>query len=138
MKKKSLIIVASVIVIISLTIVLLMKNNKLELPKLEADDISNVYYHKHDKNETGNLDIEQFLVYYNQIYNIRDNVYGAGTTPDSSIVIELKAGDEIRIINSGDQFEVSFYNSEREKQQYWGKQQEIKNMLVHGFYRLED
>ena len=134
MKKKLLIIVATVIVIISLAIVLLLVNKKLEIPELEAGDISNVYYDILGENKSMNLDIEEFLGYYNQIYDIRE-VTG-GTTPDSRIVIELKDGSDISIYSSGDQFEVNFYDSEGKLTQYWGKQQEIYNMLIYGFYGL--
>ena len=73
---------------------------------------------------------------YNQIYDIRNNKKGEGTTPASRIIIELKDGTEIGIYNSGDQFEVSFINSDGKICQYWGKQQEIANMLYHGVYGL--
>lgn len=139
MKKKPLIITVSaivIIVIISLAVTLLMTDKELVLPELEADDISNISYIMLDKDETTNLDIEEFLTYYNQIYDIRNNELGEGTTADRSIVIELKDGSKISICNSGSQFEVSFCDSDGESQQYWGKQQGIYNMLLHGFYSL--
>ncbi len=137
MKKKLIIITATIVALATLIISLLLFNRELELPRLTADDISNIYYHDTDKNETVDLDIEEFLGYYNQIYDLRDNKEGAGSTPSSWIKIELKDGQEIGIYNTGKQFQVSFTDNDGERHQYWGRQQEIYNMLYKGFYKLK-
>lgn len=139
MKKKLIIIITSAVILaVALIAALLLVDRELELPKLKADDISKVYCEMFkDEGIRIDLDVEEFLAYYNQIYDLRDNKEGAGTTPDSKIVIELKDGEEISIFNSGDQFEVNFRENDGERHQYWGKQQEIANMLTHGFYRLK-
>ena len=137
MKKKLIIITATMVALATLIISLLLFNRELELPRLTADDISNIYYHDTDKNETVDLDIEEFLGYYNQIYDLRDNKEGAGSTPSSWIKIELKDGQEIGIYNTGKQFQVSFTDNDGERHQYWGRQQEIYNMLYKGFYKLK-
>lgn len=137
MKKKLMIIITvTILAIATIIAALFFSNRELEIPKLKAEDISGVYCETSD-NEKINLDIEEFLGYYNQIYDLRNNEEGAGTTPDSSIVIELKDGNEISIYNSGDQFEVNFSDEDGDKQQYWGKQQEIANMLYYGLYQLK-
>lgn len=137
MKKKLIIITATIVALATLIISLLLFNRELELPRLTADDISNIYYHDTYKNETVDLDIEEFLGYYNQIYDLRDNKEGAGSTPSSWIKIELKDGQEIGIYNTGKQFQVSFTDNDGERHQYWGRQQEIYNMLYKGFYKLK-
>ena len=112
-------------------------NRKLELPKLKAEDVARIHYDGNEFNDNKELDIEEFLVYYNQIYDIRNNKEGAGTTADRRIIIELKDGRKIGICNSGDQFEVNFTKSNGKRCQYWGKQQEIANMLYHGVYEIK-
>ncbi len=135
MKKKVLIIIAAIILGLLTAVPLLIKE-ELELPKLESADISKVYFDDCSESEKEILDIDEFLEYYNNIYDIRDNVLGEGTTPETYIRIELRNGEEISISNSGDQFQVDFKNDKGEGKQYWGKQQEIANMLRYGFYTL--
>lgn len=137
MKKKPMIIITvAILAVATLIIVLLLVNRELELPELKTENVSSVYCETSD-NEKIDLDIEEFLGYYNQIYDLRNNEEGAGTTPTSMIIIELKEGKEIRIYNSGDQFEVNFSDDDGENRQYWGKQQQIANMLYHGLYQLK-
>ena len=137
MKKKNLIIITAIfITVVVMIIVLFLVNRKLELPTLTAEDISKVYRDTFDDNKI-DLDIEEFLGYYNQIYDLRDNKEGAGSTPTCRIIIELKDGGEIGIYNSGDQYEINFTDGDGERHQYWGKQQEIANMLYNGVYGLK-
>lgn len=136
MKKKHIIFITiSILVMVVVIVAIFLFNRKLELPKLETDDILRVHYHT-SAIDFRQLDIEEFLRYYNEIYDIRNNKEGAGTTPDRRIIIELKDGQEIGIYNSGDQFEVNFTKSNGKRCQYWGKQQEIANMLSHGVYEI--
>ena len=135
-KKPMMIIIVAIIAVVALIAGLLLVNRELELPELTAEDISKVYRDTFDDNKI-DLDVEEFLGYYNQIYDLRDNKEDAGSTPNSRIIIELRDGEEICIYSSGDQFEVDFSDSDGEKHQYWGKQQEIANMLYHGIYGLK-
>lgn len=136
MKKKHIIfLVSGLFIIVAIIVIAILLNKKVELPKLKVEDIERIYCDEFDDNDI-QLDIEEFLGYYNQIYDIRNNKKGEGTTPASRIIIELKDGTEIGIYNSGDQFEVNFINSDGKICQYWGKQQEIANMLYHGVYGL--
>ena len=134
MKKKIIIPIAIVVLAVAAIITcLFFINRKLELPSLEADDVSKIYLDTCDNNIT-ELDIEEFLGYYNQINDLRNNKKQEGSTSTSIIIIELKDETTIQIHNSGDQFEISFYNEKGEHCMYWGKQQEIYNMLYHGSY----
>ena len=136
MKKKHIFFITiTVFAMVAIIVTIFLFNRKLELPKLETDDILSVHYHT-SSDDFQQLDIEEFLVYYNQIYDIRNNKEGAGTTAHRRIIIELKDGQKIGICNSGDQFEVNFTKSNGERCQYWGKQQEIANMLYHGVYEI--
>lgn len=136
MKKKHIFFVAITIFAMTVIIVtLFLFNRKLELPKLKAEDIVRVYCDEFEDDKI-ELDIEEFLGYYNRICDIRNNKEGAGTTPDKRIIVELKDGREIGIYNSGEQFEVNFTDRDGRRCQYWGKQQEIANMLYHGVYGL--
>ncbi|MBQ2982483.1 MAG: hypothetical protein IJD58_10245 [Lachnospiraceae bacterium] len=136
MKKKHIIFIAiTVFAMAAIIVTIFLFNRKLELPKLEKDDILSVHYHT-SAIDFRELDIEEFLGYYNEIYDIRNNKEGAGTTADTRIIIELKDGQKIGISNSGDQFEVDFTKSNGKRCQYWGKQQEIANMLDYGVYGL--
>lgn len=136
MKKKHIIFIAiTVFAMAAIIVTIFLFNRKLELPKLEKDDILSVHYHT-SAIDFRELDIEEFLGYYNEIYDIRNNKEGAGTTADTTIIIELKDGQKIGISNSGDQFEVDFTKSNGKRCQYWGKQQEIANMLDYGVYGL--
>ena len=136
MKKKHIIFIAiTVFAMAAIIVTIFLFNRKLKLPKLEKDDILSVHYHT-SAIDFRELDIEEFLGYYNEIYDIRNNKEGAGTTADTTIIIELKDGQKIGISNSGDQFEVDFTKSNGKRCQYWGKQQEIANMLDYGVYGL--
>ena len=136
MKKKPIIITVTIVVATTFILTLLLLNRELELPMIKTEDISRVYRDTFDGNVV-ELDIEEFLSYYNQIYDLRDNKKGEGSTPTCRIVIELKSGKEIAMLNFGDQFEICFDGSEGKRHQYWGKQQEIANMLYKGFYKLK-
>ena len=136
MKKKHIFIIAIIIFVVATIITtIFLFNRKLELPKLKAEDILSIYYDT-SSSDFQQLDVEEFLEYYSQIYDIRNNKEGEGTTPTSRIIIQLKNGQEIGIYNSGDQFEVNFTDRDGRRCQYWGKQKEIANMLYHGVYRL--
>lgn len=137
MKKKNVICIAmSVLAIAVIIVTLFLVNKKLELPKLNIENVAKIYCYNMDEDYEIELNVEEFLGYYNQIYDIRNNKDDQGTTSLSKIIIELKDGTEIVIWNSGDQFEVAFADSDGKRYQYWGKQQEIANMLRHGVYGL--
>lgn len=137
MKKKHIFFITiSILAMVVIIVAIFLFNRKLELPKLKAENIVRVYRDEFEDSKI-ELDIEEFLGYYNQIYDIRNNKEGAGTTPDRRIIIELKDGQEIGIYNSGDQFEVNFTKSNGKRCQYWGKQQEIANMLFRGVYEIK-
>lgn len=111
--------------------------SKDEIPEINAKDVARIYYEDFTENGEKELDIDQFLTYYNQIHDVKENKTGEGTTPESRIVIELKNGKEIGIYDQSKKFEVNFEDDNGKTQQYWGMQEEIYNMLRHGAYEGE-
>ena len=71
MKKKHIIfLVSGLFIIVAIIVIAILLNKKVELPKLKAEDIERIYCDEFDDNDI-QLDIEEFLGYYNQIYDIR-------------------------------------------------------------------
>lgn len=136
-KKKFLII--GIIVILGLIVggIVWALISKDEIPEIKAKDVARIYYEDFTENGEKELDIDQFLTYYNQIHDIKNNKTGEGTTPESRIVIELKNGKEIGIYDQSKKFEINFQDDNGKTQQYWGMQEEIYNMLRHGAYEGE-
>ena len=96
--------------------------------------MESVVMNKIDTGEEINLDIAQFVEYYNQISDVEENEEGAGTMITVEIKVNLKSGEKISVGNSGDQFEVSLEDEQGKVEQYWGKQQNINNLLMTGKY----
>ena len=136
-KKKFLII--GIIVILALIVggIVWALISKDEIPEIKAKDVARIYYDDFTENGEKELDIDQFLTYYNQIHDVKNNKKGEGTTSESRIVIELKNGKEIGIYNQSKKFEINFQDDEGKNQQYWGMQEEILNMLKYGAYEGE-
>ncbi len=65
---------------------------------------------------------------------MEENEEGAGTMITVEIKVNLKSGEKISVGNSGDQFEVSLEDEQGKVEQYWGKQQNINNLLMTGKY----
>ncbi|MHB8131128.1 MAG: hypothetical protein ACYDEX_19275 [Mobilitalea sp.] len=68
--------------------------------------------------------------WFNSTTNVRQNKYFAGTTPEAGINIKLKNGSSIHILKSGTDFEVQRTNSSGKFISYWGKQSNIRNVLL--------
>lgn len=137
MKKKILITVVIVVLALIVGGLAWALMSKDEIPEINAKDVARIYYEDFTENGEKELDIDQFLTYYNQIYDVKENKTGEGTTPESRIVIELKNGKEIGIYDQSKKFEINFRDDNGKTQQYWGMQEEIYNMLRHGAYEGE-
>ena len=141
MNKKVLnsVIIAVVAIFISVIVVMVI-NSKKSIPEIKAGDVERVYYDGYFDGHYGQkeLDIDQFVEYYNEIDNIKENKNDEGTTPESWIVIELKDGSEVRIYDQSMKFEVVFEDDDGEIKQYWGEQEQIYNMLRTGSYEREN
>lgn len=135
-KNKRIIIIIVAVAIIGLLIWWISSMNGI--PKIKAEDVARIYYDGPEFNDNKELDIEEFIGYYNEIYDIKENKLGEGTTPESWVVIELKSGEEIIIYDQSKKFEVNFENGRGKIKQYWGKQEQIYNMLRHGSYEGEE
>ena len=84
-KNKRIIIIIVAVAIIGLLIWWISSMNGI--PKIKAEDVARIYYDGPEFNDNKELDIEEFLGYYNEIYDIKENKLGEGTTPESWIVI---------------------------------------------------
>ena len=131
--------VIAVVAILISVIVIMVINSKKTIPEIEAGDVERVYYDGYFDGHYGQkeLDIDQFVGYYNEIDNIKENKNDEGTTPESWIVIVLKDGSEVWIYDQSMKFEVSFKTDDGEIKQYWGEQEQIYNMLRTGSYEGE-
>lgn len=131
-------VIAIVAILISV-IVIMVINSKKTIPEIEVGDVERVYYSGYFDGHYGEkeLDIDQFVEYYNEIDNIKENKNGEGTTPESWIVIVLKDGSEVWIYDQSMKFEVNFKTDDGEIKQYWGEQEQIYNMLRTGSYEGE-
>lgn len=137
MKKKILITVVIVVLALIVGGLAWALMSKDEIPEINAKDVARIYYEDFTENGEKELDIDQFLTYYNHIHDVKENKTGEGTTPESRIVIELKNGKEIGIYDQSKKFEINFQDDNGKTQQYWGMQEEIYNMLRHGAYEGE-
>ena len=137
MKKKILFTVVIVVLALIVGGLAWALMSKDEIPEINAKDVARIYYEDFTENGEKELDIDQFLTYYNQIHDVKKNKTGEGTTPESRIVIELKNGKEIGIYDQSKKFEINFQDDNGKTQQYWGMQEEIYNMLRHGAYEGE-
>ncbi|KNY25861.1 hypothetical protein Bccel_1121 [Pseudobacteroides cellulosolvens ATCC 35603 = DSM 2933] len=73
--------------------------------------------------------VDNIIKWFNQASDIRINKDFAGTTPESGIIINLKSGKRILILNSGSDFEIQRDDVRPENVSYWAKQQDIKVYL---------
>ncbi len=73
-------------------------------------------------------ELENIVKWFNSVDNIRKNKEFAGITPSSGIIIELKRGTQILIIQSGEDFEIQRDRLGR-RVSYWAKQKELKVLL---------
>ena len=136
MKKRMKYIVCISILLIGVLIILLYVTQKNRLPVIREDDVVSITFESNfnDKYEVKNLDINEFIEYYNQISNLVENKEGEGSTATSLIMVKLKSGTTINIGNSGNDFEISVKDNNRNVKQYWGKQHNIRNLLYYGKY----
>jgi beta-lactamase regulating signal transducer with metallopeptidase domain len=72
--------------------------------------------------------MEKIISWFNSATDIRENKDFLGSTPGSGIIIHLKSGERIVIINSGTDFEVQ-RNTDKGRVSYWAKQPEIEILL---------
>ncbi len=75
------------------------------------------------------VSIDNIIEWFNQASDIRINKDFAGTTPESGIIINLKSGKRILILNSGSDFEIQRDDVRPKNASYWAKQQDIKVYL---------
>ncbi len=134
MKKGIINIFIGVLCIVGVVFIYLYYQSSDELPQLTKEEVESVVMNKIDTGEEINLDIAQFVEYYNQISDVEENEEGAGTMITVEIKVNLKSGEKISVGNSGDQFEVSLEDEQGKVEQYWGKQQNINNLLMTGKY----
>lgn len=132
--KRSRIYVGILISMISVGLIsLLLVTSKLHRP-IKISNAQSITIWSHTNWEftsrvVNNEEEQKIVTWFNSITDIRNNKYFAGITPSAGIIIKLKNGKEIAIINSGADFEVQSDNYFGKRISYWGKQKDIKNLL---------
>ena len=128
---KKITIIGSILVIaITLVVVLLYANGFYNImPHLKESEVEFVKLETFDGRQDQNLDIKTFLKYYNTIYDVRKDDNHGETTPNSRITIQLKSGESIIFWQSCGDIDIDLKG-----EQYWGKQQNIFNLLKNGEY----
>lgn len=96
---------------------------------INANDVESVNIWGNTSGVTTSVEKQDIVKWFNSITNIRNNKDFAGTTPNAGVIIKLKTGDEIFIINSGSDFEVQRNNIFGKRISYWGKQPNIRNIF---------
>ena len=115
---------------IALVVVLLYANGFFDImPHLKEREVEFVQLETFDGRQAQNLDIKTFLKYYNAIYDVRKDDNHGETTPSSRITIQLKSGESIIFWQNCEEIDI-----ELKEEQYWGKQQNIFNLLKSGEY----
>ena len=130
--KRLIIIAVSLIMILVLQGILysklMQKSVHLSIQKEDIADIE-VYGSGGTKKIEDVALIDNIIMWFNQLSDIRVNKDFEGTTPESGIIINLKSGKKISILNSGSDFEIQRNDVRPENVSYWGKQQDIKAYL---------
>lgn len=107
-------------------------HNHIDINDVESITINGLGIKNNARNANAD-EIKTIVNWYNSITDIRENKDGIGTTPDSSIHIQLKYGEKkgkISILQSGTDFEIQRYDEKGNKIIYWGKQPDIKQLLL--------
>lgn len=100
--------------------------------QIKLENVSQVIVYDLTKyHEMNQSEINDFVSWYNECYDIRINRDFAGTvTLMGRIIINLKDGGGASIMLSGNDFEIQAYNSEKQKNiSYWARQKNIENLL---------
>ena len=128
---KKITIIGSILVIaITLVVVFLYANGFFNImPHLKESEVEFVKLETFDGRQDQNLDIKTFLKYYNTIYDVRKDDNHGETTPNSRITIQLKSGESIIFWQNCADIDIDLKG-----EQYWGKQNDIFNLLKSGEY----
>lgn len=136
MRKKLKWIIGICILLIGVLLLLLYIARNDRLPVIEEDDVKSLTLRGlfDEVYETRELNVKEFIEYYNQISDVVKDKEEGGTTPPSQIIIELKSGTTIYIDNFGDDFNIRIYEPNKKEKLYFGKQHNIRNLLYYGKY----
>ena len=132
-KRKELIIFASSCLVAGVVLFFTMRNYNI-LPEFTVDAVESIILSRSQDGEKEIQDIETFLKYYNQIYEVEDLIDGEMCTPDYDLHINLKSGDQITLIGGGRELEIVVSDSKKKSVKYRGRQDNLENLLLHGEY----
>jgi len=102
---------------------------------IEEDEVKEIiiYDSKYDSSTYHTMsddEISKFVEWFNDCTDIRLNSEFAGEVSIVGIIITLKDDKAISIVESGENFEVQFYDPAKGKTvSYWAKQKEIEGLL---------
>lgn len=97
--------------------------------QINVNDVESINFWGNITDVARSVEKQDIVEWFNSMTNIRENKGFAGTTPDAGIIIKLKTGNQISIINSGADFEVQRLNRLGDVISYWGKQPYIRSIF---------
>ncbi len=131
MKRVVIILLSLLILVISGWIMYSKINNKPVHSSISNKEVSEItiYGTSGTRKLEDDAMVENIIKWFNQASDIRINKDFAGTTPESGIIIKLKSGRRVSILNSGSDFEIQRDDTRNENISYWARQHDIKRYL---------
>ena len=135
MKKKDLWGAIALVICVAAVLIVSLRD---KIPTINKEKVVRVYYSGIEANTGKELEVDKFLNYYNKIYDIEESKMGAVTTAPSMIEIQLENSESIRILYQAQERILISYEDDNGPKYYWGKQEQIYNMLRYGEYEIEE
>jgi hypothetical protein len=117
----------SLVVIVVIGIAIWGYVTKMNLhEKVASEDVQKVILWGED---VGNRSADEeekakILSWFNEVKDVRENKNLAGNTATAGIVIQLEDGEDIRVLRSGDEFEI-----QRKGKAYWAREPHLDALL---------
>jgi hypothetical protein len=96
---------------------------------INENDVKDITIYGHNTRIVSNNEKKEIIKWFNSITDIRNNKEFAEKTPEAGIIIDLKSGSRVLILQSGTDFEVQRTDISGKPISYWGKQPNIRNLL---------
>ncbi len=129
MRKKAIFTLLVICLIFAGTYIFFTYKTSDKLLELQADEVESIYLYRLDSGNEEIQDIETFVGYYNQIYDVVEDKEAVGSVATCILTIVLKSGETIYLYNYSDDFAIIANGN-----QLWGKQLNICNLLWYGRY----
>ena len=132
-KKKDIIIFTSSCLVVGVVLFFITRNYNT-LPEFTADAVESIVLDSAEDGDKKIEDVETFIKYYNQIYDVEDNLDGDILGPDYILNIKLKSGEAISMMGLARGLEIIVHDKEKNSKEYLGKQKELQNLVLYGEY----